>query len=263
MYFYFTIKILLMLGFGLLSYSETNITAPSGSQTKKESEQSQIHRHLSLKKQQELASACNYNISCLTKLTTKQNIMAAVTLSNLYYQGVIVARDGKKSFKLLDWVVQQKKSFVGNKDLLALYTLTLGEYHLNGVGVKPSCKNAIPLFESCADIEYPQCYYNLANVYYNGCSNKAFTHPVNPDLEKSFYYYSKLADTKSPPPEVIAIASANVAIMYVQGIGTEVNIPKGLEYFEKFKKTYKKAKGNLPSEGFYENFQKALFGTPI
>ena len=213
-------------------------------------------------------------IKYITKAAEQGNQNAQAKLGLIYYQGVGVEQDYKKSF---DWTSKAAKQ--GNSQAESL----LGEFYSSGNGVTKDYRRSFEWFFKAAEHGNANAQYILFRIYFLGNGipknfNKGFEWllksadqgflqaqymagliysdgadmGIAQNYEESFKWFTKAAEAGLPESQL------KLGLSYILGNGTEVNAVKGYAWL-----IVAKALGNKQAIEAVDVLQKDLSQTQI
>lgn len=170
------------------------------------------------------------------------SVDAICGMGNFYITGRVVEQDVDKGYKLYKEAME--------KGSIPAY-MNLGQCYQKGMGVEKNGEKALEYFNLGMKHGLANCYYFAAEVYYYGCGN------VQKDFNKAFELYSKAVEYD------VSQAYYKLGECYFSGFGTEMNKVKALDYYLKYKELFPRDKNVYYPLGFiYEivlkDYKKAL-----
>ena len=106
--------------------------------------------------------------------------------------------------------------------------IRVANMYLKGQGTEPDIEKAVEWFNKAAGQDNPDALYQLGYIY----SNENY---LVYDREKAYDYYSRALESyiRAEKENLNATAEYRIGRMYINGMGTEINVPEGVSWLER------------------------------
>jgi TPR repeat protein len=143
---------------------------------------------------------------------------SAYKLAEFYELGKGTDIDFKNAAK---WY--KKSAFKGN----SAAQFKLGNLHREGKGVKKDIRSAIEWYNLAANQDHAQAHYHLGLLYEKGVENTHKAKSIKINYKKALHHYQSASQLDDP------FAHVRLAYLYEKGLGTEVNLRRAVQLYQK------------------------------